>query len=127
MDRHSGPLPPQMPTHISDATPVGMTYSSTSPVVNSGASGNSRFPRASVSTGMTTWSSTRVTTTGRGRRNTRPSSRKPPLRLLAKVMNANRPMVMGPLSQEKASGNRTPVTAQARTNQGKWAARNRLH
>ena len=76
---------------------------------------------------MTTWSRTRVTTTGKGRRNTRPNSRKPPPRLLEKVMKANRPMVMLPLSQEKVSGNRTPVVAQARTNQGKWAARNRLH
>lgn len=53
MDRHSEALPPHMPTHIKDAMPVGMAYSSTSPVVNRGASGNSRPPSASVSTGIT--------------------------------------------------------------------------
>ena len=53
MDRHNGVFPPHMPTHINEATPVGMAYSSTRPVVKRGASGKSRVPSPSVSRGIT--------------------------------------------------------------------------
>ena len=72
---------------------MGMAYSSTNPVVNSGASGNSTDPAARASRGMATWRMAKMTTTGRGWRATSAISRKPPPRLLAKVMKANRTMV----------------------------------
>ena len=92
-DRHMEVLPRPMDTHSREATPVGMAYSSTSPVVNSGASGNSSSPAARASRGMATWRMAKMTTTGRGWRATSAISRKPPPRLLAKVMKANRAMV----------------------------------
>ena len=107
-----------MPTHIKEATAVGMENSSTSPMVKRGASGNSRLPSPNTSRGMITWSISSVTRTGRGGRMRLASSRKPPPRLLSKVMKANSTMTTL-FSGEKTSGKRTPRHTLHRTNQGK--------
>ena len=92
-ERHSVVLPPPRDTHMRDATPVGMAYSSTRPVVNRGASGKRREPAARVKRGMAMCSRPKMTTTGRGWSTTSFISLKPPPRLLAKVMKANSTMV----------------------------------
>ena len=90
-ERQSAVLPRAMPTHMRAATAVGTAYSSTSPVVNSGASGKHRVPSPSAVRGITTWSRPKVTATGSGCRATWASSRKPPPRLLAEGHKGEEP------------------------------------